>query len=390
MLSSLPAPLFFALNAFLASVALCGAFVWFYNRALCRMHESLIKKVMALVLLPGGCLLGLWVGWILTRDQATTAADPCDCPWLGYLPTWGAFICLAYGITGFQKWRLARPSTLERLPPFEPGINWAAMTGWRGVLLRILAPINGVTRLRIHRRELWIEDLPAAFDGYKIVHVTDFHIHKTLTFDWFDYVVDRANGEAPDLMLYGGDFISKPPHIPDIPRVMSRLSAPDGVWFVRGNHDFWRSPHRITRLARESGMRLLDNRAVTIARGAQAIALIGIEDPYVRLRPEDLRELSRGLPPVRIGMVHAPDAFVQAEALGCQVAIAGHTHGGQIRLPFFGTTISSTAAGSLVASGPGRVGDMLTITSNGAGAFMPLRVLCPPEMVVLTLRRGRE
>ncbi|MDK2971260.1 MAG: uncharacterized protein PWP23_1015 [Candidatus Sumerlaeota bacterium] len=367
------------------AVAVSGAFVWFYNRVFSRMREVWFKKFLSLALLPLGCLLGLLAAGRLAVGGPGGIEQTLW--WLAGVTGW--MLGVRYARVAREKHEHARGSRFERCRHLHiQAIDWEYLPRWAAPLLRLVGPLNGVSRLRIHRRRIVLPDLDPAFDGYRIVHLTDFHIHPTLRMEWYDAVVDEAMRHEPDLILYGGDFISKPPFVPRIPRVMERLAAPDGVYYVRGNHDFWKGGSRVARQARAAGLRLLSNEGVVLKRGEAALSLLGFETPYVPLTAGEKQRL-RALPAPRLGLVHTPDAFAEAAAAGCFLALAGHSHGGQVRLPLFGTTLSSTSSGPLLASGVGRLGAMLTITSNGQGAFLPLRVLCPPEIVLIELACGK-
>ena len=86
------------------------------------------------------------------------------------------------------------------------------------------------------------------------------------------------------------------------------------------------------------------------------------------------------------GLIHNPKVYREAEKIGCDFCLAGHTHGGQIRLPFFGTTIAACSMEEQYTHGRGRLGSMVTLTSNGIGGFWPFRIKCPPEILEITLR----
>ncbi|MBX3728017.1 MAG: metallophosphoesterase [Candidatus Sumerlaeia bacterium] len=363
------------------AVALSGAFVWLYNRVFARMREVWFKKFLSLLLLPAGCVAGV-VGF---------ARLTWGGPGVGEVATWAVAAALGWGVTIRYVQAMRRQSAWQRASRLEPcrhlridPINWERLPRPMAWLLRAAMPLNRAGRLRIHHRRVAVPGLSAAFEGYRVVHLTDFHIHHTMRPEWYDAIVDEALRMRPDVLLFGGDFTSRPEHVARIAGVMSRLRAPDGVWFVRGNHDFWKGSQRVTRQARAAGMRLLSNAGVVLRRGGESLTLIGLETPYVRLTAGEREELRR-LPHPRLALVHTPDAFGEAAELGCVVALAGHTHGGQVRLPLFGTTLSSSTAGPLYVSGAGWWGGMLTITSHGQGAFLPLRVLCPPEIVVVEL-----
>jgi predicted MPP superfamily phosphohydrolase len=364
---------------FLVAVALCGAFVRFYNRVLARMHESTLKKVVALSLLPAGVMLGGIAAWRLGAGGNGERVA-----WLA-LAIAGLPVTAAAARDWLCERRLLRGSLLHPLGRFRDGIPWSDFALWQKLILLPLVPFNRVCDLRVHHRVVEVPGLGSAFDGYRIVHLTDLHFHRTLSAAWYRHVVAQAVKLRPDLLLYGGDFLSKIAWVDRIPEFLQGLEAPDGVLYVRGNHDFWKSPQRIRRHARRAGMRLLSNRGAVIRRGRDTLAIVGIESPYIPLTATD-RALLRRLPGPKVGLVHDPVAFGEALSAGCTVALAGHTHGGQVRLPLFGTTISGSACRRGLAHGVGRLGRMLTITSNGQGAFFPVRFGAPPEIILVELR----
>lgn len=367
----------------MVAVAGAAAFVWIYNRTLAHLHESVLKKVLAIAGLPLAVLPGAAVAALLASGRAL----PGDAGAWRLAAAAGAGVTIAYAAAfAVKAWR-------ERSTRFLPAraarseLQRHTLPWWGRPVVALLGPVNAVERLRVRAHSVRIPDLAPELDGYRIAHLTDWHIHKTLGDGWYEHVAAETRALKPDVVLFGGDFISKAPHIPRIARAARMLRARDGVWFVRGNHDFWKGPQRIARLARSGGMRLLSNEGTVVRRGEAALSIIGLETPYVALAGSERDALER-LPHPRIALVHTPEAFADAAELGCAAALAGHTHGGQVRLPLFGTTLSSTATGPLLANGAGRIGRMLTVTSNGIGAFFPIRILCPPEIVLLVLRRA--
>ncbi|MCC5875289.1 MAG: metallophosphoesterase, partial [Candidatus Sumerlaeia bacterium] len=253
---------------------------------------------------------------------------------------------------------------------------------------KALSPINQVDALEVATREVSIHGLHQDMDGFRILFLTDFHVHPTLSEEYFGKIVEESLSLRPDLLLVGGDFVSRRWHLPLACRLLRPLWLHSAVYYVRGNHDFWTRPSYMVRELQRHGAQLLSNDHTKITRGEGAFTLVGIEDPYIQLTPREKRRLLDSMPEAlpRIGLVHTPEAYPFTRQLGCEFTLAGHTHGGQIRLPFFGTTVASVSQREEFLHGIGKMSEMTTWTSNGLGAFYPLRVNCPPQIVEVVLR----
>ena len=362
------------------SVPFCAATVWVYNHFLAKMHESTLKKVIALVALPGGVGLGVFCYSYYIQLHGF---EQQLLFWSLMIPA--GLICLTLSNAEARKGRTAESyGSYEKVDLDRNMIGWERLSFPRRAFLRLLSPVNSVSRLRVYRMRMQMPDLPPEFEGYRVAHLTDIHIHPTLRREWYERVIHEVDDLEPDVILFGGDFVSKPKWMPAIPEFMEKLSAPDGVFFVRGNHDFWKGTHRSARLAERAGMRLLSNEGVVLRRESAEMSLAGFEAPYIALT-ESERARMEALPRPRLGLVHDPVAFPEAARTGCFLALAGHTHGGQVRLPGLGTTVAGTEVPLEYASGVSRMGEMVTVTSHGVGAFFPLRFLCPPEVTLVEL-----
>lgn len=367
--------------AVFASIAWVALFSLVYNRTLCHWRDSVIKKVAALGVLPSGAALAV-VGALRLSGQAGATERL-----VWQIVAVGGLVATARLMVIGRRHRAMQAASRYRYRPLRGNaIDARRFAPWRRALLALAAPVNQVARLRIVERRVAVPGLPAAFAGYRLVHVTDLHLHPTLVGGWYRHALVEAMNLRPDVVLFGGDFISKPEHVAHLAPYLRLMKAPDGVFFVRGNHDFWKAPRSTVRAARSCGMRLLSNEGVVIERGGQRLALLGLESPYIAIGDAERRRME-ALPTPRIGLVHTPDAFRDAQALGCAVAFAGHTHGGQVRLPVFGAPITCSWEHPTRIAGIGRRGPMTTVVSNGIGAFFPLRLSCPPEVTVVVLER---
>lgn len=201
--------------------------------------------------------------------------------------------------------------------------------------------------------------------------------------------VDKINAEKPDLILLPGDFVkgirpshSSPPA--EIVKELSRLKAPLGVYAVLGNHETWHGTKEITRAFAEANIPLLENRRIELEFHGGKFHLIGASDGTER-SAEEWNELlpADGLP--RIVMTHNPDVYATLPGPAA-LAVAGHTHGGQIVIPLYGPVIPPSRFGKRYVSGVVREARNTIFITRGVGtSILPIRLFCPPEISVVTL-----
>lgn len=230
-------------------------------------------------------------------------------------------------------------------------------------------------------------------------------------------VVDRANALGADLIYIGGDLSAQnnalmtPLPLEDTVAALARLKAPLGVFAVLGNHDWWddpatqkaqAGPPRVAQLWRDAGVRLLVNEAVELDHPSFAW-VAGLDSQQAFERPkrqhvgaDDLEQALAGVPPDALGILlaHEPDIFPElAKRPGpgpIDLVLSGHTHGGQIRL-FGRSPVIPSNYGARYAYGHSREAGRDLIVSGGLGcSLMPLRLGVLPEIVLVTLRHGRD
>ncbi|HYO77691.1 MAG TPA: metallophosphoesterase, partial [Thermoanaerobaculia bacterium] len=255
-------------------------------------------------------------------------------------------------------------------------------------ILRALGAHNDLYDLEITNHEVFIDTLPPSFDGYRIAFLTDTHVAAFVRRAFYKEIVARTMKFDPDLILFGGDFVHWEKHIPLMADVlMTDLAARDGVYAVLGNHDYWANGDGVIAALTTRGVRFIINRSISIRRGNDTIALGGVDEIY-RGRPDVDAAFGRIDPQVPlIGLSHHPDIIDSLEHHRIDLLLCGHTHGGQIRFPFFGPVVVPSKHEGRYASGFHRVGNVLMYVSRGLGAIPPLRILCKPEIATFTLRR---
>jgi hypothetical protein len=220
----------------------------------------------------------------------------------------------------------------------------------------------------------------------RLAQISDFHIDSALEDNFYHRAVEIVRQQRADVIALTGDYVSRARHIDRLPQLLAGYNAPLGVYFIRGNHDFWTRPRDIRRHLESLGYRCLPDCAEVLRRGDDAIALVGIEHPYGGRIRDWGRVFPPDLPACRVALLHTPDAIFPAARAGCDLALSGHTHGGQIQFPYVGPTLSPSLYGRRLAAGWHRVGATLLYTNRGLGAFFPIRVLCRPEVTVFVLR----
>jgi len=267
-------------------------------------------------------------------------------------------------------------------------ITGAALAGL-GAYARWVEP----SWLDVSETEIPLRGLDAAFDGYRIAFLSDLHWGPRKRLAWLERIVDRVNALAPDLIAIGGDIIQfRARNIAEGMAILDRLRAPDGVWCVLGNHDFRRrgiGPLRIRRELANTAIRELWNEAVPIRRGDVAFWLAGVGDFWRDVC--DVYGALQGVPPdePRIVLSHNPDGYLQIGGTRVDLMLSGHTHGGQVRLPFIGPVITRTASGRTLGAGLQQVGETQIYTSRGVShGDLPVRLFCRPELPVILLRKA--
>lgn len=237
---------------------------------------------------------------------------------------------------------------------------------------------------------LTLPRLASIFDGYRVVQIGDIHLE-----DWtkprrLNRIVDLVNEQHTDLIAIAGDFLSysaDPGVSGRLTQALGRLEARDGVLAVMGNHDYLTDVDTVRRCLREARVPELRNEVHTVRRGEAALHVAGIDDVMEGRSRLDL--VLEKLPEdgAAILLAHEPDfADVSAATGRFDLQLSGHSHGGQVRLPFWGPVFLPPFS-QRYTSGLHKVGNMFQYTNQGIGFVdARLRFLCRPEITVLTLR----
>jgi len=260
-------------------------------------------------------------------------------------------------------------------------------------VLRPLAPVRwGAARaLRLDHTELTLSfhDLPAAFDGYRILHLTDLHLDNID--GTAEAIADRIAGLESDLCVITGDIrdnIHAPlrPLMGRLAKVVDAVRAKDGILGVLGNHDSVSMVPPMENI----GIRVLLNETISYDRDVDTLHVTGIDDVH-RFHTEEAHAALETAPDgFCIALVHSPE-ITEAAARRHRLYLTGHTHGGQVCFPGGRPVATEAKRFGDMCSGLWRHGDMLGYTSRGLGAcVIPFRSFCPGEVVSVTLRKGPD
>ncbi len=234
---------------------------------------------------------------------------------------------------------------------------------------------------------------PAPLDGLVVAALADVHTGSPHTpVAKLRLAVDAINARRPDLVVLlgdyviqgvlGGRFVS-----PEVTAAeLGRLKAPLGVVAVLGNHDWWLDGKRVRAAFERSGITVLENEALERRLRGQPVWIAGLADLWTR-RP-DLEKTLVSVPPgaALLLLTHSPDVFPRVPA-SVSLTLAGHTHGGQVSIPFLGPPLVPSRYGQRYASGlVVEEGRPLFVTTGLGTSIVPVRFRVPPEAAILTLR----
>lgn len=290
---------------------------------------------------------------------------------------------------------------------FRCGFNWGNVVGAvlsaAAVFILVYGSTAGFNKLRVRQVEFRSEDLPAAFDGYRIVQFSDAHVgsYTGSGRDILAKAIDSINAQRPDAVVFTGDLQNmQPSEIVPVRRMLARLRAADGVFSVLGNHDYAeyikaapairrRNETAIKRIERGMGWQLLLNSHRVVRRGADSIVIAGMENDGRPPFPQkgDVRRTLRGVTgsAFTVMLQHDPTSWRRhiLPQSNVQLTLSGHTHAGQFKL--FGWSPVSLVYDEW--EGMYTAGGRALYVSTGLGGFVPFRFGVPGEIVVITLRR---
>ncbi|HYO90730.1 MAG TPA: metallophosphoesterase [Pyrinomonadaceae bacterium] len=242
---------------------------------------------------------------------------------------------------------------------------------------------------RITETDIFVQELPASFDGFRIAQITDVHHSRIVPISEVRRVVEAAMSTKPDLIALTGDYTtSYRRYIEPCAEALGALTAPHGVWAVLGNHDHYTDSLLTVRALKRHQVGVLENANTIIARGGDTLQLVGIGD-WTWGRADWARAL-HGIDKRRpaVMLSHQPVVLDLPQTDGVSLILSGHTHGGQVRLPFVGPPIRYGRDFKYVQGLYEKNGTQLYVSAGTGVIGLPVRLGVRPEISILKLRRA--
>lgn len=275
------------------------------------------------------------------------------------------------------------------------------VTWWRGLMMDVLRlglKCSGLfergrrnaLRLRLVEHDFIFDALPEELSGFRILQLSDLHLPGRFP-RFAETAAALLQGVEVDLCVLNGDYrwgyYGPADHVPEQVRlILSGVRSRYGTMACIGNHDIV----AVLESLEAAGIPFLFNEGAALHAGAATLWVCAVDDPHV-FRCDRLDRAVQDAPPGAfiLLLVHSPERIAEAENAGVSLYLAGHTHGGQIRLPLLGALSKNAKCTREQSMGKWRYGNMQGYTTTGLGTTdVPVRFNCPPEAAIITLRRG--
>lgn len=269
--------------------------------------------------------------------------------------------------------------------------NWKIIPFALNWLLRVTGALrraqDNAQRIVVEHQTIKIPNLPKAFEGYRLLQLSDLHIDGFP--DAGQCLFEVVRDLTCDACVITGDYRFRTSGIYDevlarMDTLVQNISARDGIYGILGNHDYFEMIPGLER----AGITLLINESTALERGGERIWLLGVDDAHFY----DAANIGSALQnihadEIKVLLIHSPELIAEAEALGIHYYLCGHTHGGQVCLPGSAPLITNARCAKRYTAGAWHFGAMPGYTSRGTGSSgLFVRLFCPPEVTIHILR----
>jgi uncharacterized protein len=220
-----------------------------------------------------------------------------------------------------------------------------------------------------------------------ILHLSDLHFYGTPSREYFDVVIRRCMADGiPDLLILSGDIIDGSKYLDWIEPILRPLQWKLAAFAILGNHDWWQDFDAVRKRLASLGMQVISNRWESLDIRGESLVVIGHEGPWFR-PPPDLGNCPDGF---RLLVSHTPDNIGWAKKHNCQLMLSGHTHGGQIRVPIFGSLFVPSRYSRKYDMGTFHEPPTILHVNRGISGKEAIRFRCRPQVTRLVLRKPAE
>lgn len=384
-----------------------------------RMHgrawpEWLLRGLMTgcvalWTLVLGGFLWSALVGYPV--EAASVQILPGWFGRLGWL--WQVYLVFCWIVAGLNLWAWLWRHLLHRPPNVLLSQHVESIPLSQPVQTHpehhplVWLPQNEILQPVLTRREIVLPYLPSEWNGLTLLHLSDLHFTGRVAQAWFREVAEFCAQLQPDLVALTGDFLDSMDCLDWLAEVLRPLKGRLGVYFILGNHDWRLDWPRIRAEIAQLGFVSLGGRWIVLSVPASKSALLSAADPAHQPKHQETSILLAGneLPwigpaadlssaprpasqggPIRLLLAHSPDQLRWAKTHHVDLMLAGHTHGGQIRIPGIGPFLTPSRMGVRYSGGVFHEPPTVMHVCRGLSAEWPLRWNCPPEAALLVLR----
>lgn len=253
---------------------------------------------------------------------------------------------------------------------------------WR---LATAIPGNEALQLNAIRTQIALPQATRPKAPLRIVQLSDLHLTGTLSKAFYRRAIDAALEERPDAFFLTGDLVEAEECLDWVDELFRPLAEAAPTWFVLGNHDgYLPRPDALVERLEAAGIRSLMGRCERVELAGWQVELLGDSAPWFAGFPDGRDEAIRSdeePPDLTLALMHTPDRWPAAKKRGADLALTGHTHGGQIRIPIFGPLFCPSRHGSRYSRGWFESRGQRMFVSQGVAGVIPVRFLCPPEVV---------
>jgi len=243
----------------------------------------------------------------------------------------------------------------------------------------LAAPVT-TTDLVVHRYRLPHQKWRGT--PFRVVHLTDLHVDAGISPEYYREVVTIAEQSGPDIAVFTGDFIDSAEALPELAKILRPIAKLE-TYAVLGNHDYWTDADAVREVITGSGLHLLSDETVLLARDEDQVAITGYDYPW---GTKEKSVSPHGDATLHVVLTHTPDNIYRLSRSSADVVFAGHCHAGQFRIPVVGPIAVPSAYGRRFDHGHFVVNGTHLFVAGGIGAAgLPVRIYCQPDIFVVDI-----